>query len=231
MGLNAPFNQFVNVVASASAPIEYGNPAAVDPLFTGAGALGAFGVSPHLRDSRVSDWNFTVEQALPANIFLNVGYVGTHGSRLTAEWDANRAINPSLPGTPIVRPNPNFGAIFVAGSIGTSDYHSLQAQLLRRVGKASTRWLHTHSPRLSEMSTVGILGQPIRRIRFKIFLTWTLPVQSKASIFGIGCPSVCSMTCHGSIEPRSGASVLRRLASQCDHHGADWNWRWRHLRQ
>ena len=135
MGLNAPFNQFVNVVASASAPIEYGNPAAVDPLFTGAGALGAFGVNPHLRDSRVSDWNFTVEQALPAKIFLNVGYVGTHGCHLTAEWDANRAINPSLPGTPIVRPNSNFGAIFMAGSIGTSDYHSLQAQLLRRVGK------------------------------------------------------------------------------------------------
>ena len=135
MGLNAPFNQYVNVVASASAPIEYGNPAAVDPLFTGAGALGAFGVNPHLRDSRVSDWDFTVEQVLPANMFLNVGYVGTHGSHLTAEWDANRAVNPSLPGTPIVRPNPGFGAIFMAGSIGTSDYHSLQAQLLRRMGK------------------------------------------------------------------------------------------------
>ncbi len=135
MGLNAPFNQFVNVVASASAPIEYGNPADVEPLFTGAGALGAFGVDPHLRDSRASDWNLTIEQALPANIFLNVGYVGAHGSRLTNTWDANRAINPSLPGTPIVRPNPSFGAISMAGSIGTSDYHSLQVQLLRRVGK------------------------------------------------------------------------------------------------
>jgi outer membrane receptor protein involved in Fe transport len=134
MGLNAPFNQFVNVVASASAPIEYGNAAAVEPLFTGAGALGAFGVDPRLRDSRASDWNLTIEQVLPARLFLNLGYVGTHGSRLTNEWDANRAIDPSLPGTPIVRPNPGFGAIFMAGSIGTSDYHSLQVQLLRRVG-------------------------------------------------------------------------------------------------
>jgi hypothetical protein len=64
-----------------------------------------------------------------------VGYVGTHGSRLTNFWDANRAISPSLPGTPIVRPNPGFGAIFMAGSIGTSDYHSLQVQLSRRAGK------------------------------------------------------------------------------------------------
>jgi outer membrane receptor protein involved in Fe transport len=135
MGLNAPFNQFVNVVASKSAPIEYGNPAAVEPLFTGAGALGAFGVAPQLRDSRASHWNLTIEQALPSSIFLNVGYVGTHGSRLTNFWDANRAIHPSLPGTPIVRPNPGFGGIFMAGSIGTSDYHSLQVQLLRRVGK------------------------------------------------------------------------------------------------
>jgi hypothetical protein len=54
---------------------------------------------------------------------------------LTNFWDANRAINPSLPGTPIVRPNPGFGAISMAGSIGTSDYRSLQLQLSRRAGK------------------------------------------------------------------------------------------------
>ena len=135
MGLNAPYNEFVNVVASQSAPIKYGNPAAVDPLFTGAGALGAFGVHPHLRDSRAYDWNLTIERALPANTFLNVGYVGSHGSRLTNFWDANRAIQPSLPGNPIVRPNSGFGAIFMAGSIGTSDYHSLQVQVLRRATK------------------------------------------------------------------------------------------------
>jgi hypothetical protein len=135
MGLNAPFNQFVNVVAGASAPIEYGNPAAVEPLFTGAGALGAFGVDPHLRDSRASDWNVTIEQALPADTFLNVGYVGTHGAHLTNFWDANRAIHPSLPGTPIVRPNAGFGAIFMAGSIGGSDYNSLQVQVVRRSSK------------------------------------------------------------------------------------------------
>ena len=135
MGLNAPFNQFVDVVASASAPIEYGNPAAVEALFTGTGALGAFGVDPHLRDSRAAHWNLAIEQALAANMFLNVGYVGTHGSRLTNSWDANRAINPSLPGTPIVRPNPGFGAISMSGSIGTSDYHSWQVQLTRRAGK------------------------------------------------------------------------------------------------
>jgi hypothetical protein len=135
MGLNAPFNQFVNVVASQSSPIEYGNPEDVEPLFSGTGALGAFGVHPRLRDSRATDWNLTIEQALPASIFLNVGYVGTHGSRLTNSWDANRAINPSLPGTPIVRPNAGFGAIFMAGSIGGSDYNSLQVQVVRRSSK------------------------------------------------------------------------------------------------
>ena len=134
MGLNAPFNQVVNVVASASAPIEYGNPAAVEPLFTGAGALGAFGVDPHLRDSRATHWNVTVEQALAANLLLTVAYVGTHGSHLTNRWDANRAINPSLPGTPIARPNIGFGAISMAGSIVTSDYRSMQVQLVRRIG-------------------------------------------------------------------------------------------------
>jgi len=135
MGLNAPFNEFVSVTASASAPIEYGNPAAVGPLFTSAGGLGAFGVHPHIRDSRAIQWNVTIEQSLPAELFLNAGYVATHGGHLISSWNANRAINPSLPGTPIVRPNPGFGTISIAGSIGSSDYHSLQVQLLRRVGK------------------------------------------------------------------------------------------------
>ena len=121
---------------AASAPIEYADPAAVEPLFAaGAGALGAFGVDPHLRDSRAAQWNLMIEHELPADVFLSVGYVGSHGSRLTHLWDANRALEPSLPGTPIVRPNPGFGAISVAGSIGTSDYHSLQVQLLRRAGR------------------------------------------------------------------------------------------------
>ena len=119
-----------------SAPIDYADPAAVEPLFAaGAGALGAFGVDPHLRDSRAAQWNLTIEHELPADVFLSVGYVGSHGSRLTHLWDANRALEPSLPGTPIVRPNPGFGAITVAGSIGTSDYHSFQVQLLRRAGR------------------------------------------------------------------------------------------------
>ena len=136
LGLNAPFGQVVNVVAPASAPIEYADPAAIEPLFgAGAGALGAFGVDPHLRDSRAAQWNLMIEHELPAEVFLSVGYVGSHGSRLTHLWDANRALEPSLPGTPIARPNPGFGAITVAGSIGTSDYHSLQVQLLRRAGR------------------------------------------------------------------------------------------------
>src|SRR4029453_17032021 len=118
-----PFNQVVNVVASQSAPIAYGNPAAVEPLFTSGGAVGGRGVDPHLRDSRASHWNLKIEQALPASIFLNVGYVGTHGSHLTNQWDANRAINPSLPGTPIVRPNTGFGAIFMAGPNGARGLH------------------------------------------------------------------------------------------------------------
>jgi hypothetical protein len=132
LGLNAPFNEYVNVVASASAPIAYGDPAAIDPLFTGTGALGAFGVDPRLRDSRALHWNLALEQALPAKLFASVGYVGSHGSRLTNQWDANRAISPSPPGTPIIRPNAGFGAIYMAGAIGTSDYHSLQVRLWRR---------------------------------------------------------------------------------------------------
>jgi hypothetical protein len=132
MGLNAPFVEFVNVTASRSAPIRYGDPAAIGALFTGTGALGAFGVDPHLRDSRALQWNVTLERVLPGDIDLTAGYVGSHGSRLTKTWDANRAIEPTVPGPPILRPNPGYAAISMSGAIGSSDYHSLQVQMLRR---------------------------------------------------------------------------------------------------
>jgi hypothetical protein len=54
---------------------------------------------------------------------------------LTNKWDANRAIRPSLPGTPIVRPNPAFGTISMVGSIESFDIRHLQVQVLRRVAK------------------------------------------------------------------------------------------------
>jgi hypothetical protein len=139
MGINAPYVLLLVTTLSESSPVQYDNAAAVQALYSsGAGALGAFGVDPHMRDSRAHDWNLTIEQRLPSSMVLNVGYVATHGSRLTTMWDANRAINPSMPGTPIVRAFPSFGEVDVAGSIGTSDYNALQVQLLRHVGTGLT---------------------------------------------------------------------------------------------
>ena len=214
------------MVASASAPIEYGNPAAVDPLFTGAGALGAFGVNPHLRDSRVSHWNFTVEQALPANIFLNVGYVGTHGSHLTAEWDANRAINPSLPGNAYCQTKPRLWAISMAGSIGTSDYHSLQAQLLRRVGKGLDLMVaYTFAKALGDVDG-GNFGSTYEADGL---LQDIFDLNAARSIQSFDIRHRLSASLQYAFpffrQPyRNRPSGFGRLDSRRDHHGADWNW-------
>ena len=91
-------------------------------------------------------WNFSVQQELPAEFVLSVAYVGSKGTRL---W-LNREINPAvyIPGNgsngqPLStagnidsrRLNRNFQGIDKASTDGNSTYHSLQISGKRRFSK------------------------------------------------------------------------------------------------
>jgi outer membrane receptor protein involved in Fe transport len=91
-------------------------------------------------------WNFTIQQELPAEVVVSAGYVGSKGTRL---W-LNREINPAvfIPGNgtngqPLStagnidsrRLNRNFQGIDKASTDGNSTYHSLQVSATRRFSK------------------------------------------------------------------------------------------------
>jgi outer membrane receptor protein involved in Fe transport len=91
-------------------------------------------------------WNISVQQELPAEFVLSVGYVGSKGTRL---W-LNREINPAVylagngaNGQPLStggnidsrRLNRNFQGIDQASTDGNSTYHSLQITGKRRFSK------------------------------------------------------------------------------------------------
>nr|MDQ2899767.1 TonB-dependent receptor [Acidobacteriota bacterium] len=94
----------------------------------------------------VQQWNFNVQHKLPGDIALDVGYVGSKGTRLFVTFaDLNRPIDVVDPRTPGLaslnarRPDQQFlRPVQADKSIGDSIYHSLQVKAERRMGRGLT---------------------------------------------------------------------------------------------
>ncbi|MCC6390517.1 MAG: TonB-dependent receptor [Bryobacterales bacterium] len=124
--------------------------------FTGAGVasnrVSNFAVDQNMKSQMVQQWNLTVQKKLPGSFLLDVGYVGSKGSRLIATvGDVNRPIDvvdPRTPGLPSInarRPNQAFlRPITGEKTVGMSNYHSLQVKLERRIGGGVTL-LHAYT--------------------------------------------------------------------------------------
>ena len=66
------------------------------------------------------NWNVNVQEKLAENTSLEVGYVGSKGTKLVRLYDANQ------PDANFNYPNPNFGTIDLLAPISSSTYHALQ---------------------------------------------------------------------------------------------------------
>ena len=132
---------------------------------TNSGGL-PFAVSndQNLRDSYIQQWNFNVQKKLPASIVLDVGYVGSKGTRLIVTYpDLNRPltlVDPRTPGLASVasrRPDQLFQrAVAADKSVGNSIYHSLQVKGERRLGQGLTFLAsYTYAKSISGPSDIG----------------------------------------------------------------------------
>lgn len=146
----------------------FNNPIQVSDAFktggdTRSGLFGSGAWDPHQKSSYTQQWNLTVQKKIPADIYIDVGYVGSKGTNLTLAFDGNRPIDVVTPGPgvpPIAdrRPFAGFSNINTAKAIGNSTYHSMQLKVERRVGRGlsfigSYTWSHSLSN--ADISTVG----------------------------------------------------------------------------
>jgi hypothetical protein len=69
------------------------------------------------------NWNFNVEQELVKNVGLQLGYVGSKGTKLVRLRDANQAFADGS------RPNPNYGFMDEFANLSSSTYHAFQGTL------------------------------------------------------------------------------------------------------
>jgi hypothetical protein len=132
-----PFGPGVDIFRSVSAPA---------PPFT------VFGVDPHMRTPYVQSYNFNVQQTIIDGTVLQVGYVGSKGTKLFRP----RNINQATPGPveelqqrrPFHAAYPQFAGIYELEASANSNYNALQTVLRRRFSKgltlfASYVWSHS----------------------------------------------------------------------------------------
>ena len=128
-------------------PCDTSNPSTCLPVFGGYSPMGdAFGVDPNIRTPYLQNFNLNIQQQLMQKMVLQVGYVGSKGSKL---WDFRDINQPGqatitacdlgqLPACPIPgiydggvprRLNQNLYNIYWEESAAKSNYNSLQTTL------------------------------------------------------------------------------------------------------
>ena len=108
------------------------------PIYSGFGDSDVFAVDPKLRTPYVQNFNLNVQRELFKNGVLEVGYVGSHGTKLFRYRDINQPANPSVSSA---RPfdngpfAPSGGTFFYVNHLETtanSNYNALQTSFTLR---------------------------------------------------------------------------------------------------
>ena len=121
----------------------------------GSGGTNVDSMDFHAKQPYMIQWNLAIEQKLPGNTVLTLGYVGTRGVHLWQSEDVNTVLptaivngapfwDPAILGpkeaagclsiVPTCRANPNFGANTQIESHGESFYNGLQVGVNKRLG-------------------------------------------------------------------------------------------------
>jgi hypothetical protein len=96
-----------------------------------------------LKDPRVLNWSFGIQQKLSGNMIAEVAYVGSSASQLTYDQDINQLPPGTIQANPGVnvnalRPYKGYADIFQLSNGANSHYNSLQARLQKRIQRAGT---------------------------------------------------------------------------------------------
>lgn len=132
---NRPFFDFNLFFPLPGLPLTLDNP--FPAFFPFALPDSAQAIQRDLRTAYMQHWNLNVQQQLGGSRVLELGYVGSKGTKLLSARDINQpqpsALPPGLPFVP--RPVPQFDEINTIESRGNSNYHSLQARLQQRLSR------------------------------------------------------------------------------------------------
>ena len=155
-----PFAQTQTLNTSLSNVLTLQNGLASAP--GGKQILNTFAVDPNYRVSYAQTWNAFVQTDLRHSLVLEVGYLGTKGTRLDLLTLPNRA----APGSPLTaeqrRQIGNATGFTYEASEGDSIYHALQVRLARRMRRGlGFNALYTFGKSIDNSSTFGGAGNTV----------------------------------------------------------------------
>ncbi len=153
LGQQPPFATTGTVTTSLDQVLTVRNGFAVTP---DQDITNTFAVDRNYLVGYAQTWNLAVQQDLPGSMVLEVGYLGTKGTRL----DIQRSPNQAPPGSPLTaeerRLIGNAVGFTFDSSEGNSIYHAGQVRLNRRFrGGVSFNTLYTFAKSLDNVSTFG----------------------------------------------------------------------------
>ena len=189
-------------------------PAGIDPFaptFAGAQSLTLLTLDPHVRLPYAQDWNFTVEHAFGQTWLLDVGYVGTKGTKLPRFIESNPAtlcstlpvseqascisgeqqnVNLFRPYSGCTPANPDnclYGSIGLISGTANSNYHALEASLRKRFGHGLAFLAsYTFSKTLDDVSSFNMSGSSPQLVAGENDLAqnpWDLAAEYGRSLF------------------------------------------------
>src|SRR5208282_1693997 len=141
--------QFNSSALNGTAPPVNGNPAPIFTLSTPAcsSPCDIFVTPRNFATPYAQNWNFNLEHELSKAFAMQLGYVGSKGTKLVRLLDLNQ---PNYLGN---RANPNYGAMDSLSPVSASTYHALQATLRSRNWRGLTGFAgYTWSKSLDDAS-------------------------------------------------------------------------------
>ncbi|MDT7542218.1 MAG: hypothetical protein QOE33_2122 [Acidobacteriota bacterium] len=111
----------------------------------------ALTIQRDLRTPYLQHWNVNVQRQLGRSRVLEIGYVGSKGTKLLTARDINQPT--ASPARPNPRPNPIFDDIDIIESRANSNYNALQARLQQRFSRGlSLLAAYTYSKSIDDAS-------------------------------------------------------------------------------
>jgi hypothetical protein len=155
-GLNLGFNPPFNLSQAGSRTLD-SNAEPFPGAFAANQGIPSYGIDPGGKFGHTWQWNVSVQREIARNTTLEVGYVGSKGGGLPHPYDSNQVPPGDNNGNGVpdrldfihagsdsdaraaLRPYGVFGntPIVVRGHGGSTDYHSLQTQLVSHFGRGS----------------------------------------------------------------------------------------------
>jgi len=196
---NPPFGLILGLQGDQNANSSSGSVLRIAELFPARGSAGArpdlYSPGDRYPDPYYQQWNFNLQHAVWSNLLLEVGYLGSKGTKLARRLNGNQATLDADPARPTSildrRPYPLFGnTIRLTDNSANSVYHGLIAKAEKRFADGlSFLFSYTYAKAIDSGSLIDDQPRDIRNltldkgraafdIRQRAVLsgTWALPL-------------------------------------------------------